>query len=179
MITTEKVGTRVYVTGNTFSVKDQLKDAGCHWDGERKQWWIGAVKAESISKIVSEIATAPPVKEDLSTLRLQGQVIYKSRKYYVIGGNADRCRLTVLDASIDFWADRSDCEFVKTYQPREVYGRTVYTTLQSIRSYISQMKRVESGEVEGCAECGRPGQLVRDMEDGLYKHRHCCDMEPT
>ena len=27
-----------------------------------------------------------------------------------------------------------------------------------------------------CAECGRPGSLVYDMEDGLMKHYRCCDM---
>lgn len=27
-----------------------------------------------------------------------------------------------------------------------------------------------------CAECGRGGSLVRDLEDGLMKHYGCCDM---
>jgi len=30
-----------------------------------------------------------------------------------------------------------------------------------------------------CAECGRPGALVADMEDGLMKHYGCCDMPPS
>lgn len=29
-----------------------------------------------------------------------------------------------------------------------------------------------------CAECGRGGALVQDLEDGLMKHRGCCDIEP-
>jgi hypothetical protein len=29
-----------------------------------------------------------------------------------------------------------------------------------------------------CADCGKGGRLVRDMEDGLYKHFGCCDMPP-
>lgn len=29
-----------------------------------------------------------------------------------------------------------------------------------------------------CAECGRGGALVQDMEDGLMKHYGCCDMPP-
>ena len=29
-----------------------------------------------------------------------------------------------------------------------------------------------------CDECGRPGYLVRDLEDGGLKHRRCCDIEP-
>jgi len=31
---------------------------------------------------------------------------------------------------------------------------------------------------EVCAECGKPGYLVADLEDGWMKHRRCCDMSP-
>ena len=27
-----------------------------------------------------------------------------------------------------------------------------------------------------CAACGRDGELVDDLEDGLLKHYRCCDM---
>jgi hypothetical protein len=37
-----KVKRRLYVADAPFSMKDKLKGAGCHWDAERKQWWIGA-----------------------------------------------------------------------------------------------------------------------------------------
>lgn len=30
-----------------------------------------------------------------------------------------------------------------------------------------------------CAACQRPGRLVCDMEDGLYKHYNCCDIPPS
>ena len=35
-------------------------------------------------------------------------------------------------------------------------------------------------DVQGgrCAECGRKGVLVRDLEDGLLKHINCCDIPP-
>lgn len=36
--------------------------------------------------------------------------------------------------------------------------------------------RRTSGEV--CAECGRGGHLVSDLEDGLMKHWRCCDIPP-
>jgi hypothetical protein len=29
-----------------------------------------------------------------------------------------------------------------------------------------------------CADCGRSGRLVRDLEDGLMKHYNCCDIPP-
>lgn len=30
-----------------------------------------------------------------------------------------------------------------------------------------------------CAECGKGGRLVADMEDGQMKHYSCCDMPPA
>jgi hypothetical protein len=30
-----------------------------------------------------------------------------------------------------------------------------------------------------CADCGRGGRLVRDLEDGLLKHYNCCDIPPN
>lgn len=38
-----------------------------------------------------------------------------------------------------------------------------------------------SGKTGGgavCQECGKPGSLVRDEEDGMLKHYGCCDMPP-
>lgn len=29
-----------------------------------------------------------------------------------------------------------------------------------------------------CADCGKPGKLVQDLEDGLMKHYRCCDIPP-
>ena len=40
----------------------------------------------------------------------------------------------------------------------------------------SRSSRKYGGNV--CAECGRGGPLVSDLEDGLMKHRRCCDIEP-
>lgn len=32
------------------------------------------------------------------------------------------------------------------------------------------------GRRDLCAECGEPGYLIRDEEDGLRKHKRCCDI---
>lgn len=178
-IGTETVGTRVYVTGNTYAVKDQLKSAGCHWDGDRRQWWIGKAKLSAIEGIVSGLASAPAPKEDISTRRVYAKVEYKGRTYYVIGESGDRCRLTVLDGSLDFWADMSACTLLNEYPGRQVWdGRrgngtvTRYTTLGSLRDFIAQRKAdektVASGEI--------PDGWCVDLEDGAVKPRHECDM---
>lgn len=177
---TEKVGTRIYVTGNTFAIKSELKAAGCHWDADRKQWWIGAAKADAIAAIVGRLDGQEAPKEDLADKRVYAKVAYKGRQYYVIGESGDRCRLTVLDASIDFWASKSDCDLVKEYQGREQWdgrrysGRTVtvYTTLGSLRRFIEQRKRDEKALASGDI----PDGWCRDLEDGAIKPRHECDM---
>jgi len=181
-IGTERVGTRVYVTGNTYAVKDRLKAAGCHWDGERRQWWIGAAKQAAIAAIVGGLAGQPAPKEDLSTRRVYGKAKYKGRLYYVIGqSGSGRLRLTVLDGKIDFWADESACQWEKRYTPREYRGRTEYQTLGGIQRFVESRKQhdpdgigqnlepgyyMQNGEVlaSGCAECRRLGTMCRSCQ---------------
>lgn len=177
-IATEKVGSRIYVCGNTFAIKSQLKDAGCHWDGDRKQWWIGAAKAASIASIVGQLygKTIEPAKSELADRPCTGKVEYKGRTYYVIGHSEKTAKLwlTVLDCSIDFWAAVSECKIIKRYESREDYrtGRTAHQTVGGIRRFIDKSKRdeatVKSGEM--------PDGWCIDLEDGCAKPRHQCDM---
>ncbi len=46
---------------------------------------------------------------------------------------------------------------------------------------LAAIKPQSNGSNRGgrvCAECGKGGALVSDMEDGLMKHYRCCDMPP-
>src|SRR5690554_3443090 len=103
-ISLEKVGSRIYVTGNTYPIRSQLKDIGCHWDGDRKQWWIGTAKVKQVEELLAG-ASSQPQKENLDEARVYGKVEYKGKTYYVIAQSRSngRVRLTVLDGSIDFW----------------------------------------------------------------------------
>jgi hypothetical protein len=179
-IGTEKVGARVYVTGETYSIRDRLKSAGCHWDGERRQWWIGAAKAAEIEVLIGRAAVEAPPKEDLDAARVQAKVEYKGRTYYAIAETRDgaKRRLVTLDGKVDFWAQSNDMSSLKTYHSREYRGRTEYTTLGSIRRFVEREQRNRQAGGAVCAECGTSGELVRDLEDGLMKHRQCCDIEP-
>lgn len=178
-ISTETVGARVYVTGNTFAIKNELKAAGCHWDGDRKQWWIGKAKQADIAAIVGKLDGKEAPKQDLADSRVYAKVSYKGRTYFVIAEGTERVRLTVLDGSIDFWAVKAECNLIREYQGREVWdGRrgngtvTRYTTLGSLRAFITQRKAdektVQSGEI--------PVGWCVDLEDGCVKPRHECDM---
>ncbi len=184
-MTIEKIGRRYYLTGNTYAVRDALKAAGCHWDAERKAWWTSKQDvAERFGGQDAAPAPAKPSKDDLAERRCYGKVEYKGRTYYVIGVSerTGKLWLTVLDCSIDFWAPEGLCRWVKRYEVREhtYRGHTSrsYQTLERIREFIESEKRNKAAGMPVCAECGRSGELVQDLEDGMLKHRHCCDIEP-
>jgi hypothetical protein len=184
----ETVGSRLYVTGNTYSIKDRLKAIGCHWDAERKQWWIGKAKQAELSAIVSGVAAqatasgyVKPTAEELSDKPCTGKAEYKGKTYYVIGYSerTGKLHLTTLDCSIDFWASINDVNIVKRYEAREErgrYGRSTgqyrYQTVGGIRRFIEQSKQdqqvIKSGEI--------PAGYCVDMEDGMVKRRSECDM---
>jgi hypothetical protein len=69
-------------------------------------------------------------------------------------------------------------EETKTYAPREYRGRMEYTTLGGIARFVARERRNRDAGGAVCAECGKSGPLVRDLEDGQMKHERCCDIAP-
>lgn len=185
-ITLEKAGARVYLNGNTFPVKAEIKAMGGHWDGDRKAWWVGAAKHGEAEALAARLNSAPVSDNGRKVgpdSKVVAKAMYKGRSYYVLWmgrcqSGAEKAHLTVLDGSIDFWADMAACEITKRYSPREYRGQTQYTTLGSIKRFIDGLKDDKANGREVCAECGRSGELVRDLEDGLMKHYNCCDIAP-
>ena len=188
--TIERAGARVYALNTPFDARAALKRIGCHWDADRRAWWIGAAKAAELEKLVAGLAAAPAADakpagpSDDSIVR--AKVKYKGRTYFSVAEAAGRtrCLITTLDGSWHGWVDMAACELVKEYHGREergAYGRptgrTVYTTLGSIRRFVEEQRAAEAKGVPACAECGkRDGNLIEDLEDGLMKHKHCCDI---
>lgn len=189
-ITLEKTGSRIYLTGDTFAVKDKIKSMGGHWDGDRRAWWVGAAKAAAAQQLVDGLASdSKAAKQDPKDIRLTGKGRYKGREYYAGSMTRDGLKvrlLTLPDAKgdyLDFWAFCSEVEQTKAYQPREhtYRGRTEtrYTTLGSIAEFIADQQEARANGEPECAGCGkRGGELVRDLEDGLLKHPRCCDIAP-
>lgn len=56
----EQVGARVYILGDTFTIRESIKSAGGHWDADRKAWWVGATKRTAIEQAVSTAVPAAP-----------------------------------------------------------------------------------------------------------------------
>ena len=95
---------------------------------------------------------------------------YKGRTYRLrfLGDTkfGRRAKLAFLDGSKEFWVDASlvaeaESPAKQTYEAGRTETRGKYRGGRAV-----------------CADCGRPGYLVQDLEDGLMKHRRCCDMEP-
>lgn len=51
-----KDGRRYYITGDTMAVRGLLRGAGCHWDPERRAWWIGSL--DKATEIIERAKTA-------------------------------------------------------------------------------------------------------------------------
>lgn len=185
-------GKRIYVeTKYGEPVVKKLKCLGAHWDATTKCWWLGvAKKAEVIALLAEKLEEEEPKKEDARNIRLVGKALYKGKIYYCrFLGETKKgysARLVNLDQSLDFWApakrpgekdEEGFAVLIKTYQHREYRGRLEYTTLGSIQAFVEKEKKNRESGGEVCAECGKSGVLVQDLEDGMMKHRHCCDIE--
>jgi hypothetical protein len=198
MRTDLSTGRRIYVkTAFGEPIVEKLKDLGAKWDGEVKCWWLGKAKKDAVEELLvsadrekDEGGGEAPAKQDPHTIRLTGKGRYKGRIYYAGSMTKDGQKvrlLTLPDAKgefLDFWASCSEVEEVKRYEPRQVWDgrrysgktKTVYTTLGGIAEFSAREKSNKAAGMGVCSGCGKTGDLVSDLEDGLMKHRHCCDM---
>jgi len=165
----QEEGARLYIAGNSFPIKDSIKAAGGHWDADRKQWWVGKVKKETIEKAIEKASAAPEVGPES---KVKGKVEYKGKKYYVLATAKDgqSYKVCTLDASLVFWCKvENGAKLVKTYG-REVgfrgyssYARArqndiEYPTLKSIAEFIKdapdRQVREANAPTKVCWECG-------------------------
>lgn len=50
---------KIYLSGNTFPVKEALKSLGCRWDAERKSWYATSEEmAEKAREVIAGKGTA-------------------------------------------------------------------------------------------------------------------------
>lgn len=59
-ITLTRDGRRTYIGGDTMAVRGVLKDGGCHWDADRKAWWIGD---HATAETLAELARTAPAEQ--------------------------------------------------------------------------------------------------------------------
>jgi len=185
-ITIEPRGERVYLLGQTFAVKEQIKQAGGRWDGKERAWWFPIDQAEKVHALARTLCVlpataAPEAGQNADKIYLTGKGTYKGRTYFLSNVTKDGQRIrcvTLPDAQgkfIDFWVAASQVQIVKTYrQSGRLSGGPM--TLGSMARFVGREKDATARGAATCAACGRTGELVVDLEDGQLKHYRCCDI---
>lgn len=168
--TTETVGRRIYILGNTFPVKDRISALGGTFDGERRAWWIGTSKREKVEQLVAELNTAPttqsaenPAQSGPYTGPVRGKAKYQDREYFVrYAGRTSRggeaFHLVTGDGKNSFWADASAVQWTKRYEKRGAWGkidneRGSYPTLEGLQRFKERNAREAKATGIDCWKC--------------------------
>jgi hypothetical protein len=174
-ITMQTEGRRHYILGNTYAIKDRLRDAGAKWDPERKAWWTG--KRDVAEQFAGQADAAPsserPSRPDGERLtddtELAGKATYKGKPYLLVwSGTTKRgqaAKLATMDGSRIFWADLADVTITKRYEARES---------RSTRGYRGRMESMTFGRLQRLrSEFAEQKQTERSLgaKDGLVGER--------
>ena len=164
MVTTEKVGRRTYITGNTFAHRDLMRSKGATWDPEKKAWWTGSpTKAD---EIVTEIGSAAPALSQGLNEReacLTGKAEYQGHTYYTTAAvtrDGAKQLLAFTDGSAKFWADRALVKILKTYEsPKSLVSISAFR--HNAGGLLEDGYYKKNGHVlsKGCYECRRAGRM--------------------
>lgn len=55
----EERGTRVYAIGNTYPIREDLKEAGCRWDARQKAWWCKPINRDRLEAVIAHVPETP------------------------------------------------------------------------------------------------------------------------
>lgn len=158
-ITADKQGRRIYLRGDTYPVRDQLRAAGAKWDADARCWYTGkqATADEIITKVGAGATTAAqPGAAEATSDRLtddsevSGRARYKGREYLLVWEGDTRrgpaAKLAFLDGSSVFWASHGEYEVTKRYQARRIRGRSCPMTfgrLTRLREEFAEQRQAE------------------------------------
>lgn len=144
-ITLIEDGARLYLAGNTFPLKEVIKAAGGHWDGDRKMWWVGKVKRSLIEQSIDKSASPQPAigakRIPGMSATVSGRVEYKGKIFYLAGKilrgrthwddgvapietkDGSKFLLYARDGTFEFWAARNVVTVTKQYsKPQTIQG---------------------------------------------------------
>jgi hypothetical protein len=176
----ETKGRRTYIVGDTYPIKGILKDCGAKWDGDARAWWLGsaAKAAEVLARVGGNDApdTAPaerPQETLTDDSRIQGKAKYKGKTYILVWTGTTKkgeaCKLAFSDGTRVFWADRAECEIVRSYRPNEYRGRTEYMTFGRLRSLQEKWKRMSDEDRDnerGASQAGGRCRCAQPLDEG-------------
>lgn len=177
-VTLEKQGRRYYFRGDTYSVRDRLRSAGCKWDYAARAWYTG--KQETADQLLRSLHEAPPLADGATApaptpravdvaddTKILGKAEYKGRTYLLLWEGTTRrgeaAKLASMDGKLVFWASAGDYRISKTYQERECRGRheaMTFGRLRRLREDFAKAKAdgnddgIRNGQRYECEECG-------------------------
>ena len=170
----DRVGSRIYLVDLPFEAKSKAKEIGCHWDGERRQWWIGTTKKDVAAKLVEQVNNTPTTQRTPTPA--------SARIAVTVGLSPDTPADIVADRVQDAGDERaaqqlrtppedvSDC---RVYAQVEYKGRRYYVIAESREKETGQPMRCRLTTLDGltpfwadCSECNLiksyPGREVWD-----------------
>jgi hypothetical protein len=176
-ITVSAEGRRHYLQGDTYPLRKRIKEAGGHWDADRRAWWIAdATKAEQLA---ASAAAADADAGDGDATIVAARVRYNGRLYYWVGRaplavrrgldrrglaaegiqtqDGLRLKLAFKSGAKTFWAPRDDVFLERRYKRPQTIG--------ALRRYAED---VRSGRVRTCRMCGSP--QCEGVHGGLCEH---------
>jgi hypothetical protein len=161
-ITVDSQGRRHYLRGNTYPIKNQLRDAGCKWDGAEKAWWTGKLE---VAERFAGAAVAPAPKSDpgqraseavTDATVLLGRGEYKGRPCLVLWlgrtSRGEAAKLASMDGGRTWWADAAEVTITKRYQERERFGGYGRGTVREPMTFGRLQALREDGAAERAAE---------------------------
>jgi len=156
-----KEGRRHYLVGNTYAVKDALRDAGAHWDRDRGAWWTSkADVAERFAAAASEkAAVVAAVKEQTANdarVAVSGNTYPVRDELRALGGE--------WDASNKTWmvpvSKAAEAQALVAKAPKASFARRGSRSSGSSDYYRRGGERL----VRGCADCSRLGRMCRQCQ---------------
>lgn len=169
--------TRIYLTGDTYGIKDQIKAVGGHWDGDRRAWWVGKGKKAAILDAIeaakdgaADTDAAPEAEGPGDNAIVAGKAEYKGKTYYAAGHvynnskrrhylddrveaittrDGEKILLYSRDGKLKFWANINAVKVTKHYDRPQTIG--------GLAAFAAKVKEAETsgkGERRKCWECG-------------------------
>lgn len=161
-------GNRIYVTGNTYPIRDALRSVGAKWDPTSKRWWVVPAKRQEVEAVLasnaSSTASSSPSNVPGDQAAVAGKARYKGKLYY-IAGRVERGRsvwdtrvrpvtgkdgtktlLYFRDGSSQFWCSTSALTDVKQY--------TKPHTISGLRRFAERIRENGGTHPNACSYCG-------------------------
>lgn len=93
-IAIKDLGRKLYVIGNTYPIRNELKGIGAQWDAAEKAWFVGAYRRAQLEALLSTPSASAPAQDALPAP--SGKLVPVTGNTYPV-----RDRLRALGASWD------------------------------------------------------------------------------